>query len=47
MIYFLQVYEAEQTARPQRALRLSNTFCSDKSSRPLSELTGSSKVFAQ
>ncbi|XP_034250084.1 folliculin [Thrips palmi] len=42
-----KVYEVEQNVRPQRALRLSTAFCSDKSSRPLSELTGSSQVFAQ
>lgn len=42
-----KVYEVEQIARPQRSLRLSNAFCSDRSSRSLSELTGSPQVLAQ
>ncbi|KAK3930050.1 Folliculin [Frankliniella fusca] len=42
-----KVYEAEQTARPQRALRLSNAYCVDKSSRALPEITGSPQVYAQ
>ncbi|KAJ1529241.1 hypothetical protein ONE63_006043 [Megalurothrips usitatus] len=42
-----KVYEAEQVERPQRAIRLNGAYCADKSSRPLSELTGSPKVFAQ